>query len=140
MEGKIQRFTDLKAWQEAHALVLGVYQATKKYPDDERFGLVIQCWRAAVSISSNIAEGFGRFSSKDKHHFYSMAKTSLAELQNQFMISRDLNYISMNVFEELYKRCENVGAHQRLDAFGSCALTVLANSPPYPILHTLYFL
>lgn len=110
MEGKIQRFTDLKAWQEAHTLVLQVYKVTKKYPDDEKFGLVSQSRRAVVSISSNIAEGFGRFSAKDKHHFYTMAKTSLAELQNQLVIARDLEYVLPDTFDSLYLQSENVGA------------------------------
>jgi len=110
MEGKIQRFNDLKAWQESHALVLAIYKATKKYSDDEKFGLVSQSRRAVVSISSNIAEGFGRFSAKDKHHFYTMAKTSLAELQNQLMIARDLEYILPSIFADLYSQSEKVGA------------------------------
>ncbi|MDO8561218.1 MAG: four helix bundle protein [bacterium] len=111
MEGqKIQTFRDLKAWQEAHKLVLEVYRITKAYPADEKFGLVSQSQRAAVSISSNIAEGFGRFSGKDKHHFYSMAKTSLAELQNQFLIARDLKYVDENKFKEMYSQSDTVGA------------------------------
>ncbi len=90
--------------------MLAVYKITKKYPNEEKFGLANQSRRAAVSISSNIAEGFGRFSSKDKFHFYTMAKTSLAELQNQLMISRDLDYISQEQFSELYIRSDTVGA------------------------------
>lgn len=110
MEGKIQTFRYLKAWQEAHKLVLEVYRITKTYPADEKFGLVSQSQRAAVSISSNVAEGFGRFSYKDKHHFYSMAKTSLAELQNQLIIARDLKYIDENKFNEMYLQSDTVGA------------------------------
>lgn len=114
MEGKpkseIKTFQDLKAWQEAHKLVLRVYQETKKYPADEKFGLVSQSRRAAVSISSNIAEGFGRYSARDKHHFYTMAKTSLAELQNQLIVARDITYLSDGGFDELYKQSEHVGS------------------------------
>lgn len=110
MEGKIHSFRDLVAWQEAHALALRVYKITKRYPADEKFGLVNQSRRAAVSISSNVAEGFGRFSSKDKHHFYSMSKTSLAELQNQLILAKDLEYMSGIVFEELYSHSEKVGS------------------------------
>ena len=110
MEGKIQTFRDLKAWQEAHKLVLEAYRITKTYPAEEKFGLVSQSQRAAVSISSNVAEGFGRFSDKDKHHLYSMAKTSLAELQNQLLIARDLKYMDENKCEELYSQSDTVGA------------------------------
>lgn len=110
MEGKkIQSFQDLVAWQEAHKLVLSIYRVTKKYPDDEKFGLINQSRRAAVSISSNIAEGFGRLSSRDKYHFYTMAKTSLAELQSQLLIARDLKFDGMSSFDELYAHTDKVG-------------------------------
>jgi four helix bundle protein len=110
MEGKtIKSFQDLIAWQEAHTLVLMTYKETKKYPSDERFGLVNQSRRAAISVSSNIAEGFGRATGKDKHHFYTMAKTSLAELQNQLLAARDLGFITKESFDELYLQCDRVG-------------------------------
>ena len=98
--GKIRTFEDLVAWQEAHGLVLLVYKLTKGFPDDERFGLTNQCRRAVISVTSNIAEGFGRSSLKDKVHFYTMAKTSLAELQNQFIAARDLRYIDIHDYEK----------------------------------------
>jgi four helix bundle protein len=79
---KIVKFRDLTAWKEAHILVLLIYKISDKFPDKEKFGLTNQIRRASVSISSNIAEGFGRYSAKDKTHFYTMAKTSLAEVEN----------------------------------------------------------
>ena len=94
----IRNFRELRVWQESHKLVLMVYRLTKKYPQDERFGLVDQSRRAAVSITSNIAEGFGRGSAKDKKNFYLTAKASLAELQNQLIIAKDLSYISEEEF------------------------------------------
>jgi hypothetical protein len=63
---KITNFTDLKTWQEAHKLALLVYKFTVKFPAEEKFGLINQMKRAAVSVPSNIAEGFSRGSSKDK--------------------------------------------------------------------------
>lgn len=66
---KIAKFTDLVAWQEAHKLVLMIYKMTKIFPAEERYGLVSQMRRASVSITSNIAEGFGRKSAKDKITF-----------------------------------------------------------------------
>lgn len=110
MEAKIRSFRDLKAWQEAHVLALLIYKITKTYPDDEKFGLTNQSRRAVVSISSNIAEGFGRFSAKDKQHFYSMAKTSLAELQNQLILAKDLEYIGAPLFVRADAQSETVGA------------------------------
>jgi len=91
---KIKKFTDLITWQQSHKLVLLTYKITENFPADERFGLTNQMRRAAISITSNIAEGFGRSTSKDKANFYSMAKSSLAELENQYIASRDLKYLS----------------------------------------------
>ncbi len=91
---KIQNFTDLIVWQKGHKLVLEVYKQTKKFPKDELFGLVSQIRRASVSITSNIAEGFGRFSEKEKLHFYSFAYGSLMEVQNQIIIAKDLGFIN----------------------------------------------
>ncbi len=91
---KIKKFTDLRAWQEGHRLVLLVYQATKIFPTEERYGLTSQMRRCAVSITSNITEGFGRLSLKEKKRFYDIALGSVLELQNQLFIARDIGYIS----------------------------------------------
>ncbi|HEY4486297.1 MAG TPA: four helix bundle protein [Candidatus Paceibacterota bacterium] len=106
---KIKNFTDLNTWKEAHKLVLMVYTHTKNFPDEERFGLTNQSRRAAVSVSSNIAEGFGRSSARDKRHFYTMGATSLAELQNQFLAARDLEYIQEEFFETLATQMTKTG-------------------------------
>jgi len=91
-DGKIREFTDLDSWKQSHNLVLLIYKMTKKFPDSERFGLVSQMERAAISISSNIAEGFGRQTMKEKVQFYYQAHGSLTELKNQLIISKDLGY------------------------------------------------
>ncbi|MFZ3032016.1 MAG: four helix bundle protein [Candidatus Moraniibacteriota bacterium] len=98
---KIVKFTDLDAWKQGHKLVLFVYQLTKEFPKEEIFGLVSQMRRCAVSITSNIAEGFSRRSFKDKVHFYVMAQGSLTELQNQLLIARDIGYITQAKFSEI---------------------------------------
>jgi four helix bundle protein len=67
---KIISFTDLIVWQKAHQLVLDIYKITEKFPKKETYSLTDQMRRAAVSVSSNIAEGFGRYTYKDKIHFY----------------------------------------------------------------------
>lgn len=72
---------------------MDIYSLTKKFPLDERFALIDQMRRSAISITSNIAEGFSRNSSKDKAHFYAMAKGSLTEIYSQLLISKDLKYI-----------------------------------------------
>ena len=89
-----QDFTDLRVWRAAHQLVLLTYKNTKRFPKEELFALVSQMRRASVSVTSNIAEGFGRHTSKDKDHFYVMASGSLLELKNQYIIAKDLGYIT----------------------------------------------
>lgn len=92
--GKIKSFKDLYAWQEGYILVLFIYKTTKKFPREEIFSLTNQMRRSAVSITSNIAEGFGRQSYKEKVRFYLIARASLTELQNQILIANGIGYFS----------------------------------------------
>ncbi len=101
---KIKSFMDLAAWQAAHELVIAIYEATKSFPRDERFGLITQIQQAAVSITSNIAEGFSRNSMKEKIQFFSTALASLTEVQNQILIGRDVHYLSPEAFSSLYNK------------------------------------
>lgn len=101
---KLQTFTQLRAWQEAHHLVLIVYKLTKNFPKEELFALVNQIRRAVVSVTSNIAEGFHRSSYKDKIHFYNLAYSSLTEAYNQLILSKDLDYIKSLDFEQAEKQ------------------------------------
>src|SRR3989344_5276169 len=87
-KNKIQSFTDLEAWKRGHALTLEIYKITKTFPKEELFGLTSQIRRSALSITSNIAEGFSRKSSKEKIQFYFIALGSTTELQNQLLLSR----------------------------------------------------
>ncbi len=84
-------FTQLRVWQKAHALTLNVYQATKLFPADERFVLVPQMRRAAISIETDIAEGYGRRGAGDKARFYTIGLSSGQELTCETIISRDLH-------------------------------------------------
>ena len=111
---KITSFTKLKAWQKAHALVLAVYKASTDFPASEQFGLTSQIRRAAVSITSNIAEGFNRFSSADKAHFYQMAVGSCAEVQSQLLVARDLGYLQVEKFQPIAD--ESVEVHRMLNS------------------------
>ena len=90
--GQIKSFQDLEVWQRAHKLVLAVYRMTKVFPAEEKYGLVSQMRRAAVSVPANIAEGFKRRSKSDKIRFYNMSETSLEELKYYFILSKDLAY------------------------------------------------
>jgi len=100
----ITSFTGLFAWQEAHKLVITIYNITKKFPIEERFGITNQLRRAAVSITSNIAEGFSRKSNKEKNQFYYQALGSLTEIQNQILIAKDIQYIHHEEFEPLARQ------------------------------------
>jgi len=97
----ITSFKDLHAWKHAHAVVLEIYKCTKSFPKDERFGLTDQMRRVVVSITSNIAEEFGRLTKKDKSHFYAIAKGSLFELQSQLQIAHDLQYLEKEFFDKI---------------------------------------
>ena len=101
MANKIRSFTDLDTWKHGHKLVIQIYQLVKSFPAEEKFGLSDQMRRCAVSITSNIAEGFSRKTNKDKTQFYHTALGSLTELQNQLMICRDIGYCDKSVFEDL---------------------------------------
>ena len=97
----IKSFTDLNAWKEGHKLVLIIYEITKFFPKEEVFGLISQMRRCAVSVTSNIAEGFSRQSYKEKVQFYSMSQGSVTELQNQLIIARDISFITKDKFQEI---------------------------------------
>ncbi len=98
---KIREFSDLDAWKKAHEVVLFIYRITKTFPRDELFGLTNQMRRAAISAESNIAEGFGRNTAKDKQHFFAISKGSLLELQSQSITARDLEYLPRDEWAQL---------------------------------------
>ena len=123
---KIKKFTDIKAWQEAHKAVIMIYEITNKFPKSEIFGLTSQMRRAAVSISSNVAEGFGRKSFKEKVQFYYQSQGSLIELENQLLISKDVKYIDRQDFDKIAKQI--VLAHQLLIGLIRKSKTFIRNS------------
>lgn len=98
---KIERFQDLKIWQRSIKLVEQIYKSTSNYPNDEKFGLVVQIRRASVSIPSNIAEGFGRWGNKEFRHFLYVALGSCAEVITQLVISCNLGYIKSSELDRL---------------------------------------
>ena len=103
-----QTFRDLIAWQQAKALARQVYEVTRGFPDEERFGLVIQLRRAAVSIPSNIAEGRGRGTKKDFAHFLMQARGSLYEVETQIELANELHYISGPDAARLLQACNEL--------------------------------
>jgi four helix bundle protein len=109
---KIRTFTDLLTWREGHKLVLLVYRMTKNMPQREWYSLIDQMRRAAISVTSNIAEGFGRQTLKEKIQFYYMAQGSLIELKNQILISKDIKYLNQEQFDEIVGQANH--AHRLL--------------------------
>lgn len=92
---------DLDIWQDAVEIVSQVYTITKEWPDSEKYGLISQTRRAAVSIPSNIAEGIGRGSNSEIAHFSKTALGSLYELDTQIYLANDLDYISKDKSKKL---------------------------------------
>ncbi len=90
---KIEKFQDLLVWQKAHEFVLLTYRHTKEFPSDEKYGLVSQMRRAAVSIPANIAEGFIKRGQPDKIRFYNIAQGSLEESKYYLVLAQDLGYL-----------------------------------------------
>ena len=88
------RFEDIIAWQKARIFIRHVYAVTKRYPDDEKFGLTSQFRRAAVSIAANIAEGYKRIGKDDKLRFLNYSQGSLEECRCYIILSVDIGYIS----------------------------------------------
>ncbi len=101
-------FEKLEVWQDCRIMVVKVYQVTKKFPDDEKYGLSMQLRRAVISVSSNIAEGTARNTSKDRSHFYNLAYSSLMEILSQIIVSFNLNYISETELQNLRLDLEKI--------------------------------
>ena len=93
-KSKIESFRDLDVWKLGMEIVLDTYDVTKLFPKEEVYGLVSQMRRAAVSIASNIAEGFNRYHNKEYKQFLFIAIGSCAELETQLEVSGSLDYIS----------------------------------------------
>ena len=101
---KAKSFKDLIVWQKSYKLVLEIYKLTDLFPRHEMYGLAQQIRRAAVSIPSNISEGYGRQYNKEYRQFLSIAYGSLCELETQCLLSVDLDYIKQNNVVEMLMR------------------------------------
>lgn len=98
---RIHNFKELKVWQKSVELGKLVYEATAKFPSDEKYGLRSQIQRSAVSIASNIAEGSGRIGTKEFQHFLSIANGSAFELETQLIFAKEFNYINEEIFTKI---------------------------------------
>ena len=88
----MQPFTDLQIWQRSHGLVLGIYELTRSFPIEERYGLASQLRRAVTSVPTNIAEGSRRQHRQDFARFLNIAEGSLAEVEYLLLVTKDLGY------------------------------------------------
>lgn len=104
----MQRFTELKVWQRSHALVLQIYRLTSTFPTDERFGLVAQLRRAALSVPTNIAEGSKRQGGQEYARFLNIAEGSLAETEYLLLVSRDLAYAATEIVRSLLSETDEI--------------------------------
>lgn len=104
----INHFSQLDAWKKSHELRLQILQLLPDFPQTYQFGLCAQLQRSAISVSSNIAEGFGRKSDKEKSHFLNIAEGSLTEVQDQMILCRDLTLLDTNKFTKMYALSEDV--------------------------------
>ena len=99
---------ELKIWQKAIDIAVKVYEISSKFPSDERFGLISQTRRCAISVSSNIAEGAGRNTNGEFKQFLGIANGSSFELQTQLMIAAKLNMISNKSLEPLLQQIDEL--------------------------------
>lgn len=104
----MHNFKELKVWQNARVLVKDVYLATMDFPTEEKYGLISQARRSAVSIPSNIAEGCGRGTDKDFSYFLNVSLGSAYELQTLMFLSHDLELINSDNLEKLNSSIEEV--------------------------------
>lgn len=103
-------FEKLEAWQIARKFVVAIYQITKSFPAEEKYGLVSQIRRAALSVCSNLAEGGGRFGTKDQLHFFNIAYSSLMEVLNQLIVAGDLGLIDDDTYSSTRSQVELLSA------------------------------
>jgi len=106
--GRITDFTELETWQVARKLRTAIYQVTKSFPAEEKFTLTSQMRRAAVSVTANIAEGYGRFSYQENIQFLRQSRGSAYELRDHLTTALDQGYISSEKYAELDELAKSV--------------------------------
>jgi four helix bundle protein len=113
---KIKSFAELTVWRRSHELALMVYKLTANFPQSERFGLVSQLRRASASVPANIAQGFGRRTTRELLRSLQISLGEMEEVRYFLLLSRDLGYIGVPPFEEASALCDSVG--QLISALG----------------------
>lgn len=105
----LKNYRSLDVWQRAMDVVEEIYMLTKNFPSDEKFGLTSHMRRAAVSVPSNIAEGYGRNHRAEYLQFLAIARGSLSELETQLLIAKRLDYVSPEQLERVWPLLQNTG-------------------------------
>lgn len=105
---KIERFEDIKAWQEARDLTKQIYGVTKSYPFNKDYGLVDQIRRASISVMANVAEGFDSKTNTEFVNFLTYSQRSASELQSHLYVALDQQYVTDEQFNRLYEKCREV--------------------------------
>jgi four helix bundle protein len=107
--GSINSFKDLEVWEKSVLFVTDIYQMTQNFPKEEIYGLTSQIRRAAVSIPSNISEGWARKSTKTYIQFLHISRGSLAEVQTQLVIAENLNYTDTKTTTIISEKADEIG-------------------------------
>ncbi len=113
---KIKSFEDLEVWRKAHELTLLIYRLTRAFPPEERFGLISQLRRASSSVAANIAEGYGRRTTKELLRSLRIANGEAEETRYFSLLSKDLSYMNQQEFDTVNQLCRSV--NQLLSALG----------------------
>jgi four helix bundle protein len=127
---KVKSFEDLSVWQEAHKLTLEVYKLTAKFPAAEKYGIASQLRRCSSSVPANIAEGFGRATTRELVRCLQIARGELEETRYFVLLSRDLGYVTAQDCEGVGQHCNSIG--RLINALGSSLKRRLAvgGEPP----------
>jgi four helix bundle protein len=128
---KVKSFEDLTVWQEAHKLTLGVYKLTAGFPGTEKYGIVSQLRRCSSSVPANIAEGFGRATTRELLRCLQIARGELEETRYFMLLSRDLGYVTPKYYDEIGQQCSTVG--RLINALGSSLRRRLEQRPESPV-------
>ena len=128
---KVKSFEDLTVWQEAHKLTLEVYKLTAGFPGTEKYGIVSQLRRCSSSVPANIAEGFGRATTRELLRCLQIARGEIEETRYFVLLSRDLGYVSAQDWEKMGRHCESIC--RLINALGSSLKRRLGRGPESPV-------
>jgi four helix bundle protein len=128
---KVKSFEDLMMWQEAHKLTLEVYKLTAGFPGTEKYGIVSQLRRSSSSVPANIAEGFGRATTRELLRCLQIARGELEETRYFVLLSRDLGYVTLQDCDNVGQHCNSIG--RLINALGSSLKRRLALGGESPV-------